>query len=240
VAGGTVSLALQIGKRRSGGTPLLAPPLPPPAGADDAEPRPPLDPLFSPASSRNLIATALATWQLDGPVDVGRLVHRIASRRPVVRVPRRPRLTLRLGIQVLVDHGPGMDPFVRDASALVAQIRSIAGAHRVEVLRFANDPRLAGPGPRRTWRPYRPPETGARIIAVTDLGIAAPRLRLPSSDAAWRALAARVAETRSALMCVVPYPSARWPSALVDALTIVAWDRSTTVAQVRRLLRRSR
>lgn len=237
VAGQAVSLALQIGERPSGSMPALASPMPPPPDTDDAEPCPPFDPLFSPASSRSLIATALATWRRDGVIDTPWLVAHIAARRPVVRVPRLPRLALAHGVQVLVDHGPGMDPFARDAAVLIEQMRAIAGGHRVEVLRFADDPGIAGHGPRRTWRPYRPPETGVRVIALTDLGIAAPRLRLPASDLAWHAFATRIDRAGGSLLCIVPYPRARWPSDLIDVLTILTWDRATTVAQVRRALR---
>lgn len=236
--GAATSLSISLGARPTATTVAMAAPLPAPAGGDD-DARLPLDPLFSPASQRSLVSTALATWQPDGDIDVDRVVDDFAARRPIVRIPRLRHATLRLGVQVLVDHGPAMEPFARDAAALVAQIRAIAGAHRVEVLRFAGDPLVCGPGPRRTWRPYRAPAFGVPVIAITDLGIAAPRLRLPSPIAAWHALAARIEEARDALLCIVPYPADRWPVELHDLRTIV-WDRVTTVAHVQHLVRRAR
>lgn len=239
----TLSLTIEVGARPADHPPavwlLRASALPAPPRSDSTLFKAPLEPLFEPTSSRSLLASALAVWEETGSVDVGRLVQRMAKQEVARHVPRTLRSTLRRGVQVLVDFGPGMELFLRDSLALVEQIRLVAGAHRVEVLRFASDPLLAGPGPRRTWRDYRPPEPFTPIVALCDLGISSARLHLPVADDVWHRLAARAELARCRLVCVVPYPRRRWPEGLSE-LAIIEWDRSATVGGVRRLIGKRR
>ena len=47
----------------------------------------------------------------------------------------------------------------------------------------------------------------------------------------------RLRQRNSAVIALVPYPEGRWPEALRPSITMILWDRATTVAQVLNALR---
>lgn len=195
-------------------------------------------PLISPLQARSLIAATVATWDLDGPVDVPRLVDAVAGSRPVDAIPRLRRASLDRGIQLLLDVGKGMEPFARDQRELAADLKRVVGRSRVAELRFSDCPlRGAGPGSRWTWEEYNPPSPAVPVVVVTDLGIGGPRFfRERSRVWEWQALAGLLDRRGSRMIAFVPYPHGRWPQALVGSVTIVPWDRSTTISTVRRVV----
>lgn len=213
---------------------LSAEPLPRGASEEHA-PRPPLEPLLVPEWTRAILSTALSTACGEGDVDVERVAERIARREAVTAVPRLPLTTLRRGVQVLVDQGQGMQPFMRDLTAIQGEIRRVAGEHRARVLRFAGTPlRAAGAGPRGRWGEYLPPPRGTPVLLLTDLGIGRPQLSAdPATVEEWLELAAVVRRAGCPLVALVPYGAHRWPAALRDAMTLVEWDRPTSAARVR-------
>lgn len=191
-------------------------------------------PLLDPRWSREVLASLLATVRHDGPVDAAAVVDIVACGRPVGPVPRLKRRSLARGAQLLVDVGAGMQPFTRDVWELVDQIERLVGPANVVTLMFSDAPaRGAGDGPVWDWQPYAPPERGSPVLVVTDLGIGGPRGRRERSrQSEWLDLAARLATTESALFALVPYPCDRWDPRLAAAMTIVEWDRTTTVSKV--------
>jgi hypothetical protein len=194
----------------------------------------PHEPLWEPAWTRELVAAALTTRATGHTIDESRAVNTIAHGRPLTDVPLIPRRTLSRGVQVLVDVGEAMVPYARDRTQLVRQIGLVAGHSRVTVLRFSSTPlRGAGASGRPTWRRYAPPEPGTPVLALTDLGIGGhPVDTGRASAAAWLQLAGWLERRASRLIALVPYPPARWPTALRRAITILRWDRPTTVAEV--------
>lgn len=182
---------------------------------------------------RALLTTALSTRGAGGEVDVERLVERLSRAEPVRRVPRRLLPTLRRGVQLLLDHGEGMQPFIQDRTRMTRALRETVGEDRLQILRFAGSPRIAGAGARLSWKDYEPPLRGRPVLALTDLGIARTGGVLPED---WLALAARLQPRGSRLVVFVPYPPERWPSRLADRLTLIQWDRGTGVHDVRRAL----
>jgi hypothetical protein len=204
----------------------------PPAGAR----RPPRhEPLLEPGWTRELIASALATMAYDGPVDGVRLVDTLARGAPIDEVPRRPRATLTLGVQLLVDVSDAMDPFVRDRHELIADVMNVVGASRVSTRFFREAPArgiTAGPSsPSSAF--YIPPEHGVPVLALTDLGIAGARASyLPGSESEWIGLRNLLRSRGSPLIVLVPYSPPRWPRKLASELTIVQWDRSTTASRL--------
>ena len=215
----------------------LAPPLP--VEEDAPFPAASPDPLLDPALARAVLGGALATTAHDGELWVEEAVRRIAMGLPFAEVPRRPRPTLRRGVQVLVDRGPAMLPFHEDVSSLLAQVRSVFGAPLVRVLQFDRSPlQGAGQGSRRTWTPYAPqlPEPGTVVVAVTDLGIADVFDTPGASPLEWLEFAALLHRHGCPLRVMVPYPEPRWPVALRGRLRILPWDRGTGVQRVKRTL----
>lgn len=207
----------------------------------EAAPAPPVpDSLLDPRQARAILFHALGTRVADGPVDVGALVRARAAGRPLPVVPRARRSTLSHGVQVLVDRGEGMLPFLDDVRQLLAAVRRVVGAARVSVLDFQGSPlRGAGTGSRRRWRPYAAqlPAPGTVVLAVTDLGARGARLRRDTAHPAeWAALAGRLRRHGCPLRALVPYPPARWPGGLSRELGIIPWDRGTGAGLVHRLV----
>ncbi|GAB6909569.1 conserved hypothetical protein [Desulfosarcina cetonica] len=216
---------------------LEAAPALPDATEDQVMVRPPLAPLWHPRTARALISTAMATPQGEGAVDIQKILDQVARLRPLATLPHLTLSTLRFGVQLLVDRGAGTWPFYRDQELLRRQIEMVVGRDRVETLFFADLPLHGiGPGSRRTWRRrYTPPATGTPVVLLTDLGIAGRRaLGVGASAETWSVFADRVRDAGCPLLALVPYGPTRWPASLEKCMTILSWDRSTTVSTIRK------
>jgi hypothetical protein len=192
------------------------------------------EPLLPPRSAAAILLTMIARNTEDGPLDVAAIVEMLARRQAIDRMPREVRPTLRFGVQVLVDLGLAMQPFAQDQIQVVAQVRDVAGPERTSVLYFADSPaRGAGPGPRRTWRRYQPPERGTRVIVLSDCGLSGPVLHPQRSQPEeWRSLVGQLRRAECDLVALLPQPVVRWPRWLSTLMPLVCWDRSTTSASV--------
>ena len=135
----------------------------------------------------------------DGDLDLEVVVDRIARGEPVRHLPRTARATNRRGVQVLLDFGDGMRPFVQDQDEACAALERIAGPDGFEVLRFAGTPLDdpgAGPGPVWTWRPYAPPAGHRPVLVLSDLGAGADPLERPALQLRWTRFARLVRACR--------------------------------------------
>jgi len=205
------------------------------------EPDPP-EPLFVRKWVRGILTVVLSTHSPDGPVDIEEVTEKLSNREPLFELPRLVLPTMRRGLQLLLDMGEGMRPFVHDQSSLQKEIADVVGREGLEVLRYAGSPlRGAGKGSRRSWKPYQPPACGTPVLLLSDLGIG----RSPFGAAAeaagveeWREFAALLRRTGCPLLAFVPYPPSRWPSALGREMHMVQWDRATNVTTLRRLVGR--
>jgi hypothetical protein len=196
-------------------------------------------PLFGPPRGRAILSTTLATTVLEGEIDVERIVRDVSNGRPVRHLPRRPSLTLRRGVQLLLDHGPGMDPYRFDRERLVHSLDAILSDDRLEVLDFVACPaRNAGKGTRDDWTAWKPPAAGTPVVVVTDLGIGGSALDDErASPAEWLEFAHHVRSKGCVLIGLIPYEAGRWPPALARAMTLIHWSERTTVGSVRRAMR---
>ncbi len=187
----------------------------------------PLDPLLAPNGARNIVAAIAATTVPEGEMDLERIVARVARRELVVELHRRSSITVRNGIQFLVDRSETMSLFARDASWIEEQLVHVVGADRVQSLRFDGLPQR-GVGRRgEEWAPYRSPIAGVPVLVLTDLA---------SSMSEWAAFAETVRAAGCPLVALVPYPPQRWPAV---PLTIVHWDRSLDARRARLAMRRA-
>jgi len=225
-----------------------------PAWIDAALPMKPVDvavvaapsvpiPLLDPLQARAVLSGALARRLPDGPIDIERVVERIARGEAVVELLRANVPSIARGVQLLIDCGDGMVPYAADVVWIREALLHVVGAYALEVLQFAHSPlRGAGRKSRRTWLPYTdltPPRRGATIIAVTDLGIR--NLEPPAQPASveeWVAFADHLDRLECPLLALVPYARSRVPSALRRRFAIVEWDRGTTAGRVRALIAR--
>lgn len=209
--------------------------LPAPTGRHRDRPLP-HEPLLPPRSASAILQLALARVTEEGAPDIPGTVRRLAEGRAVAEVPRQPVPTLRFGVQVLVDLGPGMEPFGRDQRELLTRIRNTVGHENTAVHYFEGCPlRGAGPGDRSTWSAYRAPARGTRVVLLSDLGLGGPALGLRrGTPEEWREWAALLDAAQCQAVAFVPYPRRRWPSWARGLLHLVQWDRSTTVGRVGR------
>lgn len=215
-----------------------APVLPP---DDAATARPiPVDPLFAPRWTRGILISLLAT-RGDGEIDVERLVEKIADFQPLDRLPRRPWPTMRCGVEVLVDVGEAMTPFVQDQTWLIAKIRRVAGCDRVKVLRFRGSPlRGVVSGTELRSCPWQNPSAGVPILVVSNLGAgpgASASENAPETE--WLEFAGRVRRGGCPLVALSPHSNRRFSPRLRRALTIAHWDRATTSGTLRTLIGRA-
>lgn len=186
-------------------------------------------PLFNPRRQHDILLSCASIETLDGPVDIDALVEAIARRGIVHRLPNKPSLSLRRGLQILVDVGEGMELFHRDQKALISSLRSILGRDGVSEVRFRADPlERCQLNPAGDWVRYEPPREGTPVLVLTDLGISVGRRRESTDPSRWLKLATLLNSRASRLTIFTPYPHHRWPSTLRGRITIVHWDCATT------------
>jgi hypothetical protein len=211
--------------------------LPKDAAPDGARP-PAFEPLLFPIWTRAILSGALSTRRDDGPLDIRRVVEQVASGAAVAKeLPRLPRPTLARGIHVLVDRSETMSLFLEDQRWLEAEILKVVGPGRAQVLYFDGCPaRKAGPGSRSRWKPYfdqHLPRRGTVLLLLTDLGVGRTvSLTAPVSTQEWVAFAERLRPHGCPLVALVPYSPERCPAELRRLMTIIRWDRTTSVATV--------
>jgi hypothetical protein len=170
----------------------------------------------------------------EGPVDLNRLLEQLAGNITVEELPRQPVRTLRFGVQVLVDLGEGMEPFLRDEMELVDRVMAIAGRHGCQVRYFSDCPlRRSGEGAGWTWKPYRPPARGAKVLVLSDFGYnadssrsAAARLRQD-----WQETVEIMRRHGCSAVALAPVPCRSIPSWVSDLMPVLSWDRTTTTTQ---------
>ncbi len=192
--------------------------------------------LFVKRWRRAILSTAARTDFADGPVDVDAVIARIAKGRAFAAVPRASVPSLRRGVQLLVDVGPGMRPFAADADDLRAAVRATVGECRLDVLEFEACPlRGAGRGSRVDWREYEPPAAGTPVLVLSDLGISpiAPEERASVSE--WVRFAATIARSGCPLFAFTPYGRERWPKRFRHSVHPIRWDRKTNTGTVQRV-----
>jgi len=194
------------------------------------------EPLFVSRWTRAILGAICSTPSEDGPFDIDTLVERLARCEAIAELPRDRVATLRRGIQLLVDHGQSMMPFMRDVEELSRRIAQVVGRDRTQVAHFSAFPEDgAGPGGPSTWRkPYLPPPAGTPVVLITELGQArGGAIRDAASDEDWLAFGAKLAAAGCVAIAIVPLPLVRVRS-LAKAFRILSWDTTTTISQARR------
>jgi hypothetical protein len=206
--------------------------------AEDALPRPPLEPLLRPTWSRAVVATLAKRNGPRGRLDVPKLVAFAAKQHQPRKLPIVPN-QIASGADVLVDIGTAMQVFGRDQQHAIDEIRRVLGKGQVPVFRFTGSPmRGVTDDRRREHACYRTRGPGWPIVLLTDLGIGAEILEQPTRRE-WSALAALARAQGSRLVALVPYPRERWRNNVPRSMTIIPWDRNTTARAARAALRRS-
>lgn len=199
----------------------------------------PLLPLLRRESVRAAFSEMLGTDRAIGRVELGSMIRRLASAKPVGQLPRTVVRTLARGCDVLVDLGMGLTPFANDRRQVLEELVRVVGDDNVTRWFFWDHP-LDGvcKRPSRSRDPYVPPRRGRPVLVVTDLGIGRPRLTPRGHrETEWLDFAAQLREAGCPLIALVPYPPKRWPQRLTRVMTVLLWDRTLTVLEIRRALR---
>ncbi len=213
---------------------------------DPRRPPPPPDALFGRVHRRGLLSSAIGTLEPEGELDVDAIVDVLAAGGALRHLPRQLSPTTRRGVQVLLDRGPGMDPFAGDQEQVVRALDDILADDRLEVREFVGCP---GRGivpdlaeeSEEDLVPWQPPAPGTPILAITDLGIGGPRLDEERATVAeWLELARRLRSQGHLLIALVPYEATRWPPRVARAMTLLHWSEQTSVGEVRRAMRDAR
>jgi hypothetical protein len=193
-------------------------------------------PLFLPQWTRGILSEAAATWRAAGAVDIPRALEVLVRGTTPAELPRVYTPTLARGCQVMVDVSAGMAPFARDCWQLIDALRSVVGREQVQVFYFKDCP-IYGVETEAdaSFVPFQPPPRATPVLLLSDLGIAAPAFSLRRAMVQdWLRLAHHLRVAACPLLALVPYPRKRWPRRLSKELTVIQWDRGTTVAGVRR------
>jgi hypothetical protein len=202
----------------------------PMATADQLRTPLPHMPLFAPRSTTAMLQTLLSCLVPEGAVDMSLIVTHLARQQSLTGLPRRPRRSLRFGVQVLIDRGEAMQPFRRDQQELAGQIARVAGTERTQLQYFIDSPfniHGAGSGPAWNWQPYSGPPAGTRVLILSDLGMAG---RARSNPADWVRLARVLASRGCSAVALVPFEENSWPPPIDRPLQMVTWDRASVVS----------
>jgi hypothetical protein len=212
--------------------------LPPPPEASRT-PRLRLQPLFQPRWRRELLVAVAAQQLPYGLVDADRAVQRAARAQPLFHIPRLPRWSVSRGLQVLVDLGPGTEPFRRDQQELVAALKTILGSG-VSVLFLWGSPARRVSSEERGDLVYRRPAPGAPVLLLGDLGFAHGETSGSAApEREWVAFADSLRRQGSRLAALVTRNPKHFPRAVARAVALVPWRIETTQRTVREALGRS-
>lgn len=182
----------------------------------------PLAPLLPPSRRRALLAALLATTVPEGEPDLRRLVDEAASGRPLTRLPRRPRRTLRRGVDLRIDGAAWLAPFAADQAALAQYLGQLLPPGRLRVQRIQASPQALPPprGRQRQAAAALPLQAGAPVLLLSDLGAGANVLGPPPASAAdWRRWAQPLQRQGRRVLALSPRPDA----ALARATGIAVW-----------------
>jgi hypothetical protein len=202
------------------------------------EPLPEHNPLLVPIWTRAIITKLLSVEADEGSPDILKLIKIISENQPLRQIPRKSYPTLRRGVQILIDIGPGLVPYIRDQISLLERLEHIVGTDLVEVWDFIGTPlKYSVSHDESLGSKYELPSSGTPILMLTDLGITIPPFATEvTSVDDWIEFAHCVHEAECPLLALTPYDSTRWPNALKDQIEIIKWDRETTVLTVSKLL----
>ena len=205
-------------------------------------PAPPSQGLFSPRTARALLRSVSSWRSPEGPLDVEAAVTQLATDRILTDMPMQWIETTSGSVQLLLDAGAAMEPYRRDIERLPEELMRVVGPDGVELRWFEDCPYMSGVLAPNDEEPthYRPPLSGARLLAVTTFGTRGALA--PSADVVrgWLALAADCRRNQIPMVALSPLSARRVPAALKRRIATVAWDRKTDVRDVAEAVRAAR
>jgi hypothetical protein len=203
-------------------------------------PKLPLEPILAANKVRAILSTLVSMWVGEGGVDLPRMISVMARGEQFTQLHRLRTLTVRRGVQLLIDTAPSMSLFRRDALWLRRELQKVLSESKVGVRVFARCPIFgAGRPADDAWKPFRPPSAGTPILLITDLGIGAERDE-KATPKEWNAFIDLTSAAGCPLLALNPYAPHRWPPDLARRITIIPWHRALSVQAARKAARRVR
>lgn len=195
------------------------------------------DPLLPTLQRRAILATALGVDVADGGLDLDRVVHTLSHGLPLCGLPRRPRRTLRYGVEVWLDRAPWLEPFHADQQALVTYLRTLFPSDRVVLRRCKGSPQEIRPRRRGSSAPGgERPDWRAAALLLTDFGAGYRPLGVPPPAAAdWRRQARQFARQQRVAVALLPLPPTARVATAIRELASLPWNERTTVRDAARL-----
>jgi hypothetical protein len=226
--------------------PDLATPRPPRVGRSIGEilgsPPPPeaISTLLPAHTERAVLWTLAGTPLCRGDLDEGAAVAALSRGRVLSGLPRRPVHTTSRGLQLMLDGGPGMDPYRTDVRQLAARLADLMPADLLREYWYVDDPSgphgVTGAG-ELVGRRYALPPTGTPILVVTAFGRRGPSVPFAKSVlASWRRLVASARRAGNPLTFLSPTPDDIAPGRLGPA-PVLGWSPATSVRTVLRAVR---
>jgi len=196
-----------------------------------------IEQLFARLSQRAMLSASLATQADEGEIDTEKLAVVLSQLGTVISLPRLPSMTLRRGVQVLLDNSSGFAPYAIDRELISIAIADIVGRHRVRSYRFRGSPERGVFQLRRTSERWRPPHAGSVVALISDLGLGGPLFSAERAGVSeWIRVITMARQAGCAVVVFNPLAPKRWPAELARMATIVHWDRTTSVRSVKRAL----
>ncbi len=173
-------------------------------------------------SRRALLSAALATQVEEGGPDVKRIVAQLGRGRPLRRLPRLPRRTLRHGVEVWFDRAPWLRPYLADQVELIEYLEALLPSERVQVREFQARP-LAG----------FTPGSLAPVLLLSDLGaLYRPQATRAATPQAWGEWAAALGRRGRHALALVPAAPPRWRA--VPGIGQLPWSEHCNLSDVAR------
>jgi hypothetical protein len=184
--------------------------------------------LLNPTWTRALLVAALSSWDESNDVDIPTLIARLTTGQPLDQLPLLRVLTMSRGVHCWMDDGLAMQPFLQDQRHLLTALRRVAGAFRVSVARFRIIPDLAS-----FFAPGQP------HLILSDLGrtpLPEDTLGPPANLDDWQSFAHKVRnDLGGRLVALTPWPVTDYPAKIRRSMTLLSWDRTTSVQDARRM-----
>lgn len=192
--------------------------------------------LFPDRSAKGVLGAAIATRRPGPNPDIDRLIEAIVRGGVLDALPYRPNPSLHRGLQLLMDTGEAMTPFLLDLDDLAHAFVRIVGRHACELYEFSADPnravRWSADFREIAWRPL----AGRPVVVATDFGIGA---RIGARDHAnprvWLDFERRARAAGVPVIALVPYGRDRWRRTLSRRIHFIHWDPRTRASHISKM-----
>lgn len=187
-----------------------------------------IDTLFEKELSRSILVNNLSLKSADGDVDIEKLVDNIVNLKEFSPIPKKLTKTLRNGLHVVVDVSEGMELFMDDQDALIAEINKIVPKDNMTIVYEQGCPIKTEYSFNKFGdnKKFEFPQKNRPILLLSDLGLSKTVLFMSRSyPREWIKFVEQANLHSVPVIAFVPYSPQRWPAMLKNKITIVHWDR---------------